>query len=307
MTVTSAPTSAAQGLGSTTRIAEINGIEIAWEEWGDGPPLLLVMGLGGQLIDWPPGFVSLLAEQFRVIVFDNRDMGLSSRIEGAPPSTRDLVLSQFRPSSMTAFYSLSDMANDAIGLLDHLDIDRAHVVGMSMGGMIAQTIAIEHQTRVLSLTSIMSNTGDNKHGQSALGVMLKLARQPEPTRETAVDANVEMFRMISGSTWNEAEHRARAEISIARSWSPDGTGRQLAAIRTSPDRTPGLRRVTAPTLVVHGLADPLVKPSGGIATSKAVPHSRLLMFPDMGHDLPASRWEEIVAAIADLAAVHLTN
>lgn len=278
--------------------AQANGIDIAYEVTGDGPPLLMVMGLGGQLTDWPAGLISLLSERFTVIAFDNRDSGLSTHFSSTPPSTKDLFKAQFSRKPVDAEYQLTDMASDAVGLLDALNVERAHVVGMSMGGMISQTIAIEHPDRVLSLTSVMSNTGDNKNGNIAAKLMVKLARRPEPSRETAVEDSLAMFSMIAGSSWDREQHRLRSIESFERSWSPAGTGRQLAAIKASPDRTSLLAGVTVPTLVVHGLSDPLVRSSGGIATARAVPGARLLMFPDMGHDLPATRWAELTDAIS---------
>lgn len=278
-------------------IAQANGIDIAYEVTGDGPPLLMVMGLGGQLTDWPDGLIELLAARFTVIRFDNRDSGLSTHFTSTPPSTKALFKAQLSRKAVESEYLLTDMAADAAGLLDALNVEQTHVCGMSMGGMISQTLAIEHPDRVLSLTSVMSNTGDNKNGNIAPKLMLKLARRPEPNRDTAVDDSVEMFSMIAGSSWDREQHRLRSIESFERAWSPIGTGRQLAAIKASPDRTPLLADVTAPTLVVHGLADPLVRASGGIATARAVPGARLLMFPDMGHDLPATRWVELADAI----------
>lgn len=277
---------------------QANGITIEYETHGAGDPLLLVMGLGGQLTDWPEGFVDrLVATGFRVIVFDNRDQGLSNESEWEPPSqTRSVIAALFRRTPK-AEYLIADMADDAVGLLDALDIDRAHVVGMSMGGMIAQTIAIEHPTRVLSLTSIMSNTGDRKTGRIAPSILPKLAKMKAPTRQTAAQRSVEMFALFSGSDYDPSEHLRRSKISVERSFRPVGTKRQTAAIMGSPDRTAELRELDVPTLVVHGLMDKLVRPSGGTATAAAVPGSRLLMFPDMGHDLPARRHQEIVDAI----------
>ncbi len=277
---------------------QANGITIEYESTGDGEPLLLVMGLGGQLTDWPDGFAELLAEQgFRVITFDNRDIGLSTEFDWEAPSQVRSVAGMLARRPPKAGYLLGDMAADAAGLLDALDIDSAHVVGMSMGGMIAQTLAIEHQGRVRSMTSIMSNTGDRKNGRIAAKLMAKLARMPRPTRENAVDVSVANFTLFAGPHFDEEEHRRRAKISVERSFRPQGTARQTAAIMASPDRTPALRRVDVPTLAIHGLVDPLVKPSGGIATAMAVPDARLLMFPDMGHDLPVPRRAEIVNAI----------
>jgi pimeloyl-ACP methyl ester carboxylesterase len=274
--------------------AAANGIEIEYQTHGDGEPLLLVMGLGGQLTDWPDDFVDLLVDQgFAVTVFDNRDSGLSTEFEWEPPTPVRAVLRSIARRPVRSGYHLGDMADDAVGLLDAIGIDSAHVVGMSMGGMIAQSITIAHSHRVRSLTSIMSNTGDRKNGTVPIRTMAKLARRPAPTADDAVDQSVESFRYFSGSAFDADEHRRRAEISVARSFRPQGTARQTAAIMASPDRTLQLNYVTTPTLVLHGLADRLVKPNGGTATARAVPGSRLVMYPDMGHDLPLSRRAEI--------------
>ena len=277
---------------------EANGITIEYESTGSGEPLLLVMGLGGQLTDWPPELVERLAAAgFRVITFDNRDIGLSTEFDWEPPSPAKTMLAGMMGRSTSAEYDLTDMASDAAGLLDALGIDSAHVAGISMGGMIAQQLAIDHPTRVRSLTSIMSNTGDGKRGRPSKKLLVKFARFPEPTRETAVDDSVRNFSLFSGPHFDPAVHRERAQVSVARSFRPIGVARQTAAIVASPDRTAALASVTAPTLVIHGLVDPLVMPSGGIATAAAVPGSRLVMYPDMGHDLPRPRWDEIVAAL----------
>jgi pimeloyl-ACP methyl ester carboxylesterase len=275
-----------------------NGITIEFESMGDGEPLLLVMGLGGQLTDWPDGFTQLLTEAgFRVIIFDNRDQGLSTEFEWEPPTQTKTVLRTLARRAPKAEYFISDMAADAVGLLDALDIDSAHVVGMSMGGMIAQAMSIDSPSRVRSLTSIMSNPGDGKTGRIAPKIMPKLARMPTPTRDTAAERSVEMFKLFSGSHYDPSEHLRRSKISVERAFRPQGTARQTAAIMASPDRTPGLRKLDVPTLVVHGLMDKLVRPNGGIATAAAIPGSRLLMFPDMGHDLPEPRHAEMVDAI----------
>jgi pimeloyl-ACP methyl ester carboxylesterase len=278
--------------------ATSNGITIEYEQHGEGEPLLLVMGLGGQLTDWPDGFVeSLVAEGFRVIVFDNRDIGLSTEFDWEPPKPVRAVLKTLVKRPPQAGYTIPDMATDAAGLLDALEIESAHVVGMSMGGMIAQQLTIDHPHRVRSLTSIMSNPGDGKSGRIAGKVMMKMARMPAPTLENAPDRSAASFALWSGPHFDPDEHRARTRRSVARSFRPLGTQRQTTAIMASPDRTPGLRQVTVPTLVIHGLADKLVKPSGGIATAQAVPGSRLLMFADMGHDLPEPRWSDIVSEV----------
>ena len=197
---------------------------------------------------------------------------------------------------------MADMAADAAALLRALDLGPAHIVGASMGGMIAQTIAIEHPDCVRSLTSIMSNTGNNRHGLPKRRVLIKLSRLAPPTIETAEESSLGVYRLVAGPEADDELFRKQARASLERSFRPSGVLRQTAAIVASPDRTAGLQQVRVPTLVIHGLADPLVKPSGGIATARAVPGSRLLMFPEMGHDMPRARWPEMVAAITQNAA-----
>ena len=286
---------------------EANGITIEYEVHGEGDPLLLVQGLSGQLIDWPDEFVAMLvADGFQVIRFDNRDIGLSTEFDWEAPSHLHQFLKMLDGGLADGFLVNSDMAADAAGLLEALGIDQAHVVGVSMGGMIAQTLTIEHSAKVRSLTSIMSNTGDRKNGKIAARLIARLIRLPKPTRENAVDRSVEIFDAISGPAFDAAEYRSLAEQGVERSYREEGVARQTAAILASADRTEGLGGVTAPTLVVHGMVDPLVKPSGGVATARAIPGSRLVMYPDMGHDLPRARWRELIAEIrrnADRAAV----
>lgn len=281
---------------------DVNGITIEYERSGAGEPLLLVMGLGAQLTAWPAEMVELLERAgFDVIRFDNRDIGLSSACDWEPPSPVRAFLGRLLRRPAPTGYVVDDMADDAAGLLDALGIERAHVVGASMGGMIAQGLAIRHPQRVASLTSIMSNPGDGSGGATAR-VLLAFARRDEPTPENAVDQAVATFGLISGPHFREHEYRPLAEAAVARSFRPQGVARQTAAIMASADRTEGLSRLAIPALVVHGLIDPLVKPSGGIATAQAIPGSRLLMFNDMAHDLPAPRLPEIVDAIARVAA-----
>ncbi len=281
----------------------VNGIDIEFDERGSGDPLLLVMGLGGQLVDWPEEFVDLLVDGgFRVIRFDNRDVGLSTELPDPPPTRSQLLTAIAFRRTLPSAYLLHDMAADATGLLDSLGIDRAHFVGMSMGGMIAQQAAISFPDRVASLVSVMSSTGSRRVGRPSPKVMRKSLRRPEPTPENAVEQGIELFAEISGPTFDEDEFRRQALASIRRSYRPDGTARQLAAIIASGDRTEQLRLLDVPTLVIHGLADTLVHPSGGLATATAVPGSRLLMFNDMGHDLPHTRHAEMVAAIRANAA-----
>lgn len=279
-----------------------NGITIEYEEQGAGEPMLLVMGLGAQLIDWPQDFVDMLAESFRVIRFDNRDAGLSTEFTGPPPTTRQMALAALFGRKPTAEYQLSDMAADAAGLLDALEIESAHVVGISMGGMIAQTLAIEHPAKVRSLTSIMSNTGGRRHGRPKASLLIKGARLPERTIDNAHEIGEKIWRLTAGPTFDPVEAQRMTNAAIARSFRPAGNGRQTAAILASPDRAPALAKVTVPTLVVHGLVDPLVQPSGGIATAKAIPNSVLMMLNDMGHDMPTHRRRPIVDAIVANAA-----
>jgi pimeloyl-ACP methyl ester carboxylesterase len=274
------------------------GITLEYEVHGEGDPLLLVMGLGGQLVAWPATFIAGLVDRgFQVITFDNRDIGLSTKIDAAPPTkTQSAMFSISRRFAKSA-YLLSDMAKDAVGLLDALDIERAHVVGMSMGGMIAQTMAIEHPSRVRSLTSIMSTTGNPRVGRPKTSVLLRAGKLTRGSKETFPDRQASLFKLFSGSLYDELEIREVAKLSVERNFTPDGTARQMAAIMASPDRTPLLKKLNVPTLVVHGLEDGLVQPSGGYATTKAIPGARLLAFPDMGHNLPQARIPEILDEI----------
>jgi pimeloyl-ACP methyl ester carboxylesterase len=279
--------------------APANGITIEYDSHGDADaePVLLVMGLGCQLLDWPLEFVELLvARGFRVIRFDNRDIGLSTKIDAPLPKVRQLVAGTLSARLAKSAYTLSDMADDAASLLDHLGIPAAHIVGVSMGGMIVQTMAIEHPARVLSLTSIMSNTGDRKSGKISLALMPKLVPLLGRNPAKAIHNGVASVRLTSGPHFDEVTTRSNVIAALQRD-NGEGTGRQTMAIAASPDRTTGLGTVKVPTLVIHGLVDPLVLPSGGMATAKAVPGARLVMYPDMGHDLPRPRWEEIVDEI----------
>ncbi len=279
--------------------ADVNGLTIEYDVRGDGQPLLLVMGLGSQMILWHDEFVDLLIERgFQVIRFDNRDIGGSTHLADAPPTFRQIAAGVAWRRWAKAPYRLSDMAADAVGLLDHLGIAKSHVVGASMGGMIAQTMAIEHPDRVASLTSIMSNTGDRRNGRVKLGLLRLMAARMRKPPTDRVEGAVAIFREIGGPHFDEDGARLLAKRAMERGDDQEGTARQVAAIAASPNRTPDLQRVEAPTLVIHGLVDPLVMPSGGIATAKAVPGARLVMFGDMGHDMPRVRWTEMADAIA---------
>jgi pimeloyl-ACP methyl ester carboxylesterase len=274
------------------------GINLEYEIHGEGDPLLLVMGLGGQLVAWPSSFVAGLVDRgFKVITFDNRDIGLSTKVDAAPPTKFQSAMVSISRRFAKSAYLLSDMAKDAVGLLDALSIERAHVVGMSMGGMIAQTMAIEHPSRVRSLTSIMSTTGNPRVGRPRTSVLLRAAKLTGGSKETFADRQATLFKLFSGSLYDELEIREVAKLSLERDFTPDGTARQMAAIMASPDRTPQLKKLNVPTLVVHGLEDGLVQPSGGYATTKAIPGARLLAFPDMGHNLPQARIPEILDEI----------
>ncbi len=288
--------------GTVNGTLHSNGIDLTYTIDGPrhGPPLVLIMGLGGQLCDWPQGLVDRLAQAgFRVIRFDNRDAGLSTATPTPPPSMAASARAAVVRRGATAAYTLADLADDTVGLLDGLGIDRAHVVGMSMGGMIAQELTIRFPERVLSLTSIMSNTGDRRHGLPASRQLVRLLAllRSTPDPADAAATLVAAAELVSGPDWDRAAAERRLRRSVARSYRPDGTAHQAAAIAVSPDRTEGLGGVDVPTLVIHGLDDTLVSPSGGVATARAVAGSRLLMFPGMGHDLPATRWDEMVEAI----------
>jgi pimeloyl-ACP methyl ester carboxylesterase len=284
-------------------IAQSNGITIEYHERGEGQPLLLVMGLGGQLIDWPEGFVDeLVAHGFRVILFDNRDSGLSTELDGPPPTRPQLAKAIVLRRPLQSLYKLRDMADDGIAVLDALGVERAHVVGMSMGGMIAQEIAIDYPERVCTLTSIMSTTGNPRVGRPKMRLIRNAVRRQPPTVDNAIELSIQTFREVCGPTFDADQFRVLAEKSISRSFRPDGTSRQLAAIIASPDRTDRLARLRVPTLVIHGMLDPLVQPSGGIATARAIPGAKLVMYNDMAHDLPPTRWTEIADEIAAIAA-----
>jgi pimeloyl-ACP methyl ester carboxylesterase len=255
------------------------------------------MGLGTQMLGWPDGFCEALAERGRWVVrFDNRDVGLSTHLHDAP--LPDLAAAMTGDTS-SASYTIADLAQDAAGLLDALGLESAHVVGASLGGMIAQELAIRHTERVRSLTSIMSTTGDRSVGYpSEAGVGVLLAR-PATTREEAVERALRVYRVIGspGYELDEAALRERAERSWERAHDPAGAGRQLLAVLASPDRTPGLRELRVPTLVLHGADDALVDVSGGRATAAAVPDAELVVLDGWGHDIPRALWPELADRI----------
>lgn len=291
---------------TSAQIGDVS-IEYVIDGADDGEPMLLIMGMAAQLVAWPQDLVDgLVAQGFRVIRYDNRDQGLSGRTEGPPPTRGAIAKGIASRRLATADYTLVDLAEDATGLLEHLGIASAHVVGMSMGGMVAQELTLQHPERVRSLTSVMSNTGHRLYGRTSARLLRPFIRQiraaPPTTRDEAVAMGVEAFRIIAGSEFDEEEIRALATVHLERGGiSVASRDRQLNAINASPDRTARLGSITVPTLVIHGLRDKLVLPSGGIATARAVPGSRLLMFPEMGHDLPRRRRPEIVEAITQNA------
>jgi pimeloyl-ACP methyl ester carboxylesterase len=282
-------------------MCKANGIDLCFETFGDpaDPPLLLVMGLGAQMIAWDDELCATFVDRgFFVIRYDNRDVGLSSRIESSGGNFLESFLAAQQGQAIESAYHLSDMADDAIGLLDHLGIDRAHVVGASMGGMIAQTIAIEHPDRVLTLTSIMSTTGEPEVGQPTAEAMARLVQPPTTDRAVVIDRAVESARIIGGPDhFDEDRIRARSAAAFDRAFDPAGTARQLLAIVSSGSRAEGLAALAVPTLVIHGDVDTLVTPSGGHRTAELVPGAELLVIEGMGHDLPPVVWPQVVEAV----------
>lgn len=285
--------------------AQANGIELCYETFGerDDPPLLLVMGLGAQMITWDEQFCQALAGRgFFVIRFDNRDVGESTWIPTPDLNLLESLMAALDDKPFTAPYLLSDMAADAAGLLDALDVPAAHVVGASMGGMIAQTLAIEHPERVLTLTSIMSTTGEQDVGQPTPELTAALLSPAPQDREGAIEHGVTMSRTISfPDHFDEEQARQRVGRSYDRGFNPIGVGRQLLAIVKSGSRAEGLAKLDIPTLVIHGRADKLVGFSGGERTAQLVPGAELLAIDDMAHDLPTTHWATIIEHITALA------
>ena len=280
-----------------------NGITIEYESAGSvtDPPLLLIMGLGGQMLSWDDVFVDELVKRgVFVIRYDNRDVGLSTWFDSAGVPNIGEMMASALAGTAKAPYVLDDMAADAAGLLDALGIASAHVVGASMGGMIAQAFAIRYPSKVRSLVSIMSTTGERSVGNPHPDAMAALMSPPPATRDEAIESAVKSYTVFGspGYPFNEQRVRDNAARAFDRGFNPDGVARQLAAVMASPDRTTGLRSVTAPTLVIHGEADPLVDPSGGKATAAAVPGSSLWIVPGMGHDIPPALFAEIAERIA---------
>ncbi|SOD93305.1 alpha/beta fold hydrolase [Blastococcus haudaquaticus] len=283
---------------------QVGDIEIAYETFGrrEDPPVLLVMGLATQMIGWPDEFCRQLADRGHFVVrFDNRDIGLSTHLDaaGAPD-----VLAIMGGDVSSVAYGLPDLATDTVGLLDALGLDRVHLVGASMGGMVAQLVAVQAPERVRSLTSIMSTTGAPGVGAPADVAVPVLLAPAATDREGAIQRVIDTYRVIGspGFEFDEAALRDRAGLSFDRAHDPAGVARQLAAILTTHDRTPDLAQLDVPTLVIHGSQDTLVDVSGGRATAAAIPGAELLVVDGMGHDLPREMWPEILDRISALIA-----
>lgn len=279
-----------------------NDTVLEFETFGDptDPTVLLIMGFTAQMTAWPIELCEQIAGAgHHVVRFDNRDCGLSSKTAGNPPNVMAIVMAAMSGQPVGDVpYSLSDMASDAAAVLDALGVDQAHVAGASMGGMITQQMAIDHPTRVASITSIMSTTGSPTVGQPNPDAMAALLGTPPSERSAAIERNIELGRIISGPLFNEDLAREAATAAYDRSFYPVGAAFQMAAIAKSGDRTEALQQLEHRALVIHGAADPLITPSGGEATATAISQSTLLMLDEMGHDLPRPLWDTFVDAIS---------
>lgn len=284
------------------------GIELEYETFGppDRPTMLFVMGLGAQMIAWDDGFCERFVERgLHVVRFDNRDCGLSTGFDGQavdPMAVIAKVMAGEAPPPVP--YTLSDMAADAVGLLDHLGVDAAHVMGASMGGMIVQTMAIEHPERVRTMTSVMSMPGDPAVGGATPEARTALLAPPPTDREAFIAAANRSLVWASKRYGDADRLRSNAARAFDRAFRPEGVVRQLAAIYADGDRSERLARIDAPTLVVHGRDDTLIAPSGGERTAEVVPGATLVLFDDMGHDLPEPLWPDIVDAVVGHVAAH---
>ena len=287
----------------TERYCDVGrGIPLCYETFGEesAPPLLLIQGLGMQMVGWPEEFCERLAAGgFYVVRFDNRDTGRSTHLPGRPPTPGQLLRRRIDP----VLYTLSDMAEDAVGLLRELGLAPAHVVGVSMGGMIAQMVAAEHPSSVRSLVSIMSTTGSRWKGQPAFRIYRFLLRRAPADRDRFIERTSNLFAVIGSQGLPQDTERIReiAARSYDRGLDPAATGRQLGAIIASGDRTSQLRTISAPTLVIHGSKDRMVNRSGGVATARAIPGSRMVTIQGMGHDLPEAAWPQLLDAISEHA------
>ena len=281
-----------------------NGIQIEYDTFGDAasPALLLIMGLGSQMVRWEETFCNQLAERGHYVIrFDNRDVGLSTQFpEAGVPHVLNAMRAQAQGEAVTAPYTLDDMADDTVGLLDALDIERAHICGASMGGMIAQTVAIRHPARVASLISIMSTTGNPSLPAPKPAASAVLFKPAPKDRAAFIEHTIAVRRVIGspGFPFDEDVSRHRAARDYDRCFHPEGTARQLMAVVAHGNRKNALKSVTAPTLVIHGDADPLVPVEGGRDTAEAIPGADLLIIEGMGHELPLDAWPRVVEAIA---------
>ena len=286
---------------ATVATTNPDSLDIEYETFGSpgDPALLLVMGFTAQLIAWEADLCQQLADRGRYVIrFDNRDCGLSTRIDGARVDPTAVLQAQLAGAERPVVpYTLSDMAADAVGLLDVLGIERAHVMGASMGGMIAQTMAIEHAARLLSLVSVMSSPGDPRVGAPTPEALAVLLTPPPSDRDAYVAGADRTAVWASVKHFDPAVARRRAAAAFDRAFYPEGAPRQLAAIYASGDRTEALRAVTVPTLVIHGRDDKLIQPDGGTQTAAAIPEASLLLLAHMGHDLPRPLWPLIVDAV----------
>lgn len=289
-----------------------NNIEIAYEALGnkENPTLLLISGLGSQLVYWTDELCQVFLDRgFHVVRFDNRDAGLSSKSTGATPDPDKVA------NGPPAPYTLSDMAADSMAVLDDLNIDAAHILGVSLGGMIAQTIAIEHPHRTLTLTSIMSAVkpssalpddepaADDEAAQQRKEAIEKSVTIDLTDPATFVERHVEAYRITSGPHFDEALQLSISQRTFDRSHHPEGWTFQIAAARASGDRTEMLRQLSMPALVIHGVLDPLIPASSGEETASAIPNAKLLLFDDMGHNLPRPRWADIAQAVHEMVTM----
>ncbi len=283
-------------------IAPSNGIELYYETHGDpaDPALLLVNGYSSQLLQWGEGFREELAARNRfVISFDNRDTGLSTHLDGVPVDLPAVLAAVAGDGEMPAVpYDLSTFAADAVGLLDHLGIEAAHIAGSSMGGMIVQQLAIEHPGRVLSMTSIMSTTSEPDYSVSTPEAMAALTGEQPTERDAYIAESVERSAVFSSTRYfDRAEAAKKTAAAYDRAFYPEGMVRQMAAVRASGHRAIQLRQLDTPTLVIHGRDDTLILPVGGERTAELIPGANLLLLHDMGHDLPRPLWPLIVDAM----------
>jgi len=288
------------------QLVTANNIHINYDSFGDKshPAIVLIMGLATQMIYWDEQFCKLLASQgFWVIRFDNRDNGKSTWLDSNPPPTSLALLTNAvfkRPIGAT--YLLSDMMNDTVGLLDALHLESAHIVGASMGGMIAQEIAIHHPHRVKTLTSIMSTTGNRKLPKPSTAFSFKMLKPPPKDVNKAVTFGMHVWRLIQGEHYPFDQQKVLGLITRAlqRGFNPAGNTRQLAAILDSPDRTQALNTLKVPSLIIHGEDDPLVLVACGYATAKAIPNAKIKTYPGMGHTIPSQLYDDISKQILDL-------